>query len=599
MSHLLGKPLTITVDTLSDDSKALEAITQDDEIRGAEALYRERLRPQFHFSARRGWNNDPNGLVYHEGTWHLFFQHNPVGWNWGNMHWSHATSPDLVHWREHGIALRPDTMGPMFSGSGVVDWKNTSGLGRDGRPPLCFFYTAAGDPTVQCLASSTDGGRTLEKFSGNPVLKQITSGNRDPKVIWHEPSHQWVMVLYVEKDKKHLIQFFTSPDLKTWTYRSEVTGFFECPDLFELPIDGDRSKTLWVLTAANSEYMLGTFDGATFSPVSGKLPGHRGKGFYAAQTFSDAPQGRRLQIGWLQAPSPGMPFNQCMSLPLELGLRTTPDGPRLTMVPAAETNALTDAGRPVAGEKVPELVRLEAEFSPGTAREVSITLRGATIVYDCVKQEFVVNGHRAPAPLIDGRQVVTIFLDRTTLELFASSGLVYIPLPFIAQPDDLDLRVAGSGGEESSRSRSGRSHRRGHSEPRVPTTGGRCFQPSSIHRSSHPRRRIRSVRATVQIRWAGWKDRPPLPDESGLVQKWASGAGAGPVRGHLEEEARLSAPSRPRIAVRERKGTSHLLPPSPRARALTSCPGETLSRQAGPCTAIRNSQDARVLDVWF
>ena len=303
--------------------------------------YREPLRGQFHFSSRRGWNNDPNGLVFYDGEYHLFYQHNPYGWGWGNMHWGHAVSSDLVHWQELGDALAPDPLGPMFSGSAVVDWKNTSGFGKPGQPAQVLIYTAAGDPTVQCIAFSTDG-RNYAKFSGNPVVKQITGGNRDPKVIWHEPTQKWVMTLYVEQNRVHTIQFLSSPNLKDWTRMSHTDGFFECPDFFELPVDGDAANRKWVLTAASSEYMVGTFDGTTFTPETPKLPGHRGRGFYAAQTFSDIPSedGRRIQIGWFQTETPGMPFNQSMTIPLELKLTATLEGPRLTWTPVKELASL-------------------------------------------------------------------------------------------------------------------------------------------------------------------------------------------------------------------------------------------------------------------
>ena len=336
-----GRTVTLQVDRLPEDSKALSSIGQSDSILGAEPLYHEALRAQFHFSPKRGWNNDPNGLVFYRGEYHLFFQHNPYGWGWGNMHWGHAASPDLLHWRELGDVLAPDDFGPMFSGSAVVDWNNTSGLGSRGRPAQVLIYTAAGNPAVQCVASSTDG-RTYAKFGGNPVVRQISGGNRDPKVMWHKPSQQWIMVLYVELNQVHTIHFLGSPNLKDWHVLSYTDGFFECPDFFELAVDGDAVKQKWVLTAASSEYRVGAFDGKTFTPETPKLKGHRGQGFYAAQTFSDIPvkDGRRIQIGWLQTETKGMPFNQGMSLPHELRLTQTPEGPRLTFTPVKELESL-------------------------------------------------------------------------------------------------------------------------------------------------------------------------------------------------------------------------------------------------------------------
>lgn len=461
-----GKTLQLQVDSLLSDSKALSSIEQSDTLKGAENLYHEPLRSQFHFSPRHGWTNDPNGLVFYNGEYHLFFQHNPYGVQWGNMHWGHATSRDLMRWQEHGDVLAPDTLGPMFSGSAVVDWKNTSGFGKDGKAPLVLIYTAAGNPTTQCLAYSNDG-RTFTKYEKNPVIPQVTGGNRDPKVFWHETTQKWVQVLYVEKDATHTIHFFTSPNLRDWTLASVAKGdptgkrfLFECPDFFELPVQGAKNQRKWVLTAADSQYALGSFNGTTFTPDQGPLPGQLGRGFYAAQTFSDIPtkDGRRIQIGWMQAESPGMSFNQAMTIPLELGLLATPDGPRMTRTPIRELATLRRQSRylskrvltpetpnPLSG-RTGEHVELEVEFEPGTSQEVTVTVRGATITYDVQKQELVVNGQRAAAPLRNGKQKVHVFCDRTVLEVFASDGLCYVPLPFIPELKNHALTVSVKGG---------------------------------------------------------------------------------------------------------------------------------------------------------
>ena len=465
VSEWQGKPVTLRVDKLPEDSTALSSISQSDTVKDSEQMYRESLRGQFHFSPKRGWNNDPNGMVFYNGEYHLFFQHNPYGWGWGNMHWGHAVSKDLVHWQELGDKLLPDTMGPMFSGSAVVDWNNTSGFGKDGKPPLVLIYTAAGNPTVQAIAYSTDG-RSFTKYSGNPVLQQITGGNRDPKVFWHEETQKWVMVLYVELQGKHTIHFFTSPNLREWTLASITEGIagtaflFECPDFFELPIDGDVTKKKWVLLGANSEYAVGTFDGTHFKPEETKLPGHRGRGFYAPQTFSDIPaqDGRRIQIGWFQTETRGMSFNQSMTVPLELKLVSTTDGPRMTFSPvkeleslrgktlALESMALKPGDRNPLDEFQVELLEIRTEIDPGDANEIVFNIRDSMIIYDAKKQELTVNGQRAPAPLRDGKLRLTIYCDRTGLEVFASDGLCYMPMPFNSKPENRRIFLETRGG---------------------------------------------------------------------------------------------------------------------------------------------------------
>jgi sucrose-6-phosphate hydrolase SacC (GH32 family) len=459
-----AQSLTLRVDKLHEDSKALQSVQQSDSLKDGDNLYREPLRGQFHFSPRRGWNNDPNGCVFYNGEYHLFFQHNPYGWSWGNMHWGHAVSKDLVHWQEIGDQLLPDDMGPMFSGSAVVDWKNTSGLGRDGKPPLVLFYTAAGNPTVQCMAWSTDG-RSFTKYSGNPIVTQVTGGNRDPKVIWHAPTQRWVMTLYVEWQQQHTVHFFTSQNLREWTLASISRGdapgggfLYECPDFFELPVDGDASRTKWALLGANSAYALGSFDGKRFLPDVTRLPGHRGRGFYAAQSFSDVPDGRRILIGWWQTETKGMPFNQSMSLPLELRLTQTDDGPRMTFTPVKELETLRAKSNRLGplrlqpGDPNPlaelqaELAEVRAEFEPGAAKRVVFNIRGTAVEYDTVRQEISAAGLVSPAPLRDGRQRLIIYCDRTGLEIFASDGLCYMPLPMNLRPEDVHLNLEARDG---------------------------------------------------------------------------------------------------------------------------------------------------------
>ena len=241
-------------------------------------LYREPYRPQFHFSPARNWMNDPNGMVFYNGEWHLFYQYNPQGNTWGHMSWGHAVSRDLVHWEHLPLALAEEDGVMIFSGSAVVDWKNTSGFGGEGRPPLVAIYTGHREGRQdQRIAFSNDRGRTWTKFAGNPVLDLKMADFRDPKVGWHEPSSRWIMTVALPAEKK--VHFYASSDLKQWKYVGEfgpagsVDGAWECPDLFPLPIEGGGTK--WVLIVnvnpggpaggSGCQYFVGDFDGARFT----------------------------------------------------------------------------------------------------------------------------------------------------------------------------------------------------------------------------------------------------------------------------------------------------------------------------------------------
>ncbi len=452
-----GKTATLRAARLPAGNRALDLVSQEDRIWAASQLYHEPLRPQLHFSARRGWLNDPNGMVFAEGEYHLYFQHNPYGWHWGNMHWGHAVSHDLVHWEEQPIALYPRQYGDMvFSGSAVVDTDNTSGWKKGADELLVAAFTSTG--RGECIVYSNDRGRTWTEYEDNPVVKHT---GRDPRLLWHAPTRQWVMALYQEDTAnpdpklRQSIVFYTSPDLKKWTYQSKVPNFFECPDLFELPLDGDTANRKWVLTGASSEYMVGSFDGKVFTPETPKLPGHRGNNFYAAQTFTNEPKGRIVQIGWLRAASPAMPFNQAMSLPLELNLVSTPEGPRLTRRPVEELSTLRLAThRAPAGPLIPgslnpfaavnaELLEVVADFTPSPGASLEIEARGLAIRYEAATQQLTVNGHRAPAPSNHGRQTLRLFVDRTCSEIFA--GPSYVPFNFTPKPEARGLSVRASG----------------------------------------------------------------------------------------------------------------------------------------------------------
>ena len=433
VSRFKNKEITISY---KGSEKGLEAIYQADTFAGQDSLYEEKNRPQFHFSPRRGWNNDPNGLVYCEGEYHLFFQHNPYERDWGNMHWGHAVSRDLLHWQELDEALYPDGHGTMFSGSAVIDYDNTAGFNKGKTPAMVAIYTADGsEKQVQCIAYSLDKGRTWTKYSGNPVIDSKEKWNsrdtRDPKVFWYAPGKHWVMVLF-ERDGHSI---YNSENLKDWTYCSHVSGFWECPELFELPVDGNRSNTKWVMYGASGTYMIGTFDGKRFVPESGKHYYATGS-IYAAQTYTGIPEkdGRRIQIGWGRITHPGMPFKSMMLFPTELSLKTTQNGIRLFSQPVREIEQLQtlkvrksdlnalQAIETLQAFKGESCLRIRTTIKLSHATSAGLSLNGQHLLdYDMNNNR--VNGvFYSPDDMTSMEITADILLDKTSIEVFIDGG---------------------------------------------------------------------------------------------------------------------------------------------------------------------------------
>ncbi len=457
VSAFKGKTLTVEA-VLPADAKLASLIVPADAWSDADKLYQEKRRPLFHFTSRVGWLNDPNGLVYANGEWHLFYQHNPFGREWGNMHWGHATSKDLFRWKERGVALYPKKYGDWaFSGSAVVDKVNTSGWGTKEKPPLVLAYTST--DRGECIAYSTDNGRTWTEHDKNPVVKHV---GRDPKLIWHETAKHWVMAVYDEFQGKQWIAFYTSPDLKAWTFASRIEGFFECPDLFNLTVGGKGPRDVssrWVLYAADGKYLLGDFDGKEFKPDSKEKKQLWHGRFYAAQSFDNAPAGkgeiqRRVQIGWAQGVTfPGTSFNQQMTVPVELRLLRTPDGPCLVGVPVQELQSLRDTKEPFAELKeldakgpsilVENLDAFEMICAVGTERPFVLDLRGTKLVYDPTKKTLTCNGVTARVDSQTGNMLLQVLVDRGSVEVFANGGRVAMSIAAI--PAEKNHKVEFSG----------------------------------------------------------------------------------------------------------------------------------------------------------
>ncbi len=393
-------------------------------------LYHEALRPQFHFTARQwtvshpepvehqeGWINDLNGLIYYDGEWHLFAQ------RWATC-WLHAVSKDLIHWKELQPAFWEESLGVgVQSGTCVVDYANTSGLAKDPKHPAMVAFWSRFDNRSQCLCYSLDHGRTWTHYPGNPTFER---GERDPKVFWYSPGKHWVMIMYGD-GAYHILN---SPDLLHWTDQHHpVPNSFECPDFFELPLDGDVSKKKWVLIQGNGNYSVGTFDGHEFKEEGPRHACDIGPNFYATQSWhnTDTGDGRRIQTAWMRfSYFPGMPFSQMVSFPCQLRLVSTPDGPRVYREPIAEVSHLSsgekswkdmELGSSLSLAEDGELFRLRAEVSIPAGSKLTVSYRGVPVTFTSAS---VASGdaHGTTSEV----RTIEMLLDRTSIETFVNGG---------------------------------------------------------------------------------------------------------------------------------------------------------------------------------
>ena len=479
VSAWAGKKLSVVADTLPVGSQALDTLRQSDTLLDAEDLYHESLRPQFHFSPRRGWVGDPNGLVYYRGEYHMFFQNNPYGTKWGNMHWGHAVSKDLLHWQELPVTLYPPKWKDYpFSGSAVVDKDNTAGFKQGPENPIVIIF-----PSTRrgiCLSYSTDGGRTFTEYSENPLSNKFGG---DPRVFWHEATRRWVMITckilkfspeappgspgWLNKNPTTSFEFYSSADLKHWKRHSGLEDCWECPDLFELPVDGDRSRSKWILMPnhtpslyaqgkhATGRYIIGSFDGREFKPESDRLQFNFGNAYGAAQSYNNIPadDGRRINVGCaFNTRMPRMPFSQMMNFPTELTLRITEEGPRLFALPVKEIETLYASTRKM--DSVPltpngtvlpgvdgDLFDISAEFAIGAETErVGFNIRGVPVTFNAKTNQLTCDDRTAPLKPVAGKIKLRFLVDRTSIEIFANAGRVYMPMA--ANPKDEERSIA-------------------------------------------------------------------------------------------------------------------------------------------------------------
>lgn len=431
MRRFMGQTLECTVEPdMEPFHWTADAIDRDD-------VYEEPFRPLYHFTEMNGWHNDPNGLVKVGDTWHMFYQLNPAEPQWGNMHWGHAISTDLFHWTQLETALFPDDLGTMFSGSGIIDTENRAGFGKDA---VLFFYTAAGgsgraegQKFTQCLAYSTDGGMTLTKYEGNPIIPHIIGGNRDPKVIFCEEMNTYLCALYLDGNTYALL---SSDDFLHWTLiqKLDLPGDAECPDFY--PLTADDGVRKWVFSGANAKYLVGDMVNGQFVPTQPVRSMHTGSLGYAAQTYSTLPDGRRINIAWDRVNFPGnAPFCSQMGIPVTHVLRRDEDGYYVHASPVKEAKKLRGSG--FAQEHVVEGIACTVSDAANellltvaaAGEDVTLQMLGFTLVLDRQKMEVRLGEDwRMPVCPVNGRIKLRLFTDTCSLELFSEKYSACFPI---------------------------------------------------------------------------------------------------------------------------------------------------------------------------
>ncbi|MFX1704037.1 glycoside hydrolase family 32 protein [Chitinophaga sp. CC14] len=426
-------------------------------------------RPVYHFTAPKNWLNDPNGLIYIDGVYHLYYQHNPFENKWGHMSWGHATSKDLINWKHLPIAIpeieKKDTTTWIFSGSAVLDEHNSSGFGKNGKAPIVAIYTAdqpKQQKESQFIAFSNDGGLTYTNYGGNPVVDIQKKDFRDPSVIWLEDQHKWLMTVAVPAE--HKVQFYSSENLKNWELLSEFGNqgdtrkIWECPSLTPLYVDGDPAKKKWLLmvssgnqdAATGMQYFTGDFDGKTFTndnkPES-QLFVDYGKTFYAAIPYNHLPDNRQMMTGWLMPfETPTSPWRGQMSIPRDLQLKTTASGIRLFQQPSAAISTylhklpaakkLTLKAQTINSKSL-ELSSskgfntntnwVDAEFTIGTAADFGFKIAEQVVVgYNVQRNELYIRDGKdvqhVSIPPANNKIRLQVLVDKSSVEIFVNDG---------------------------------------------------------------------------------------------------------------------------------------------------------------------------------
>lgn len=485
LSAYKGQHISIDIQGVPENALCWKELKMSDSF---DMTNKEKFRPVYHHTPAYGWMNDPNGMFYKDGVYHLYFQWNPYGSVWGNMHWGHSTSTDLMHWKFEGCAIVPDAWGAIFSGSCVVDHENTAGFGKEA---VVAFYTSAkstpwGDIQMQSMAYSLDNGKTFTKYEGNPILTSSEKDFRDPKVFWYAPGKHWVMILAVGQH----MEIYSSVNLKEWKKESEFGamqgahgGVWECPDLVEIPVEGTREKK-WVLICnlnpggsfggSAAQYFVGSFDGKKFvneSPTQTKWMDW-GKDNYATVTWNNAPDGRCIALGWMSNWQyannvPTRQYRSANTLARDLTLYREGQELYLKSTPSVEVKKARGKKVSIPSFRVSEKHEIVNLFEDNQgAYEVEILIQNAgaskiafcllndkgekvSMYYDLNRKQFVMDRSEsgtvdfskdfpavtvAPAN-VDKELTLRLFVDRSSIEAFGEDGkFVMTNLVFPSQP---------------------------------------------------------------------------------------------------------------------------------------------------------------------
>ena len=419
----------------------------------------EEYRPKIHFTVRNGWNNDPNGLIYYGGKYHMFYQYNPCSGEWGTMHWGHAVSDDLIKWEEKDIALYPDELGAMYSGSAIEDINGVSGIGNGKNAPMLIYYTAAagsatrmsaGKRFTQCLAYSFDG-ETFEKFDGNPIIPHIEGRNRDPKVVYVDEIGKYALALYLADNR---YSFFVSDDLIHFTHLQTlaIPSDWECPDIFPLECEGER---LWVLMGARDYYLVGKFTDKGFVSIGNEKHLSCAGVNYAAQSFSGTGN-RVVRVYWQRTRFPIPRVTQQMGIPVEATLVKENGEYYLKALPVKELEAyrseifsLENAAiiEPVTVQTGESALDIELEAEYDSSRRILLTVFGRRITLDMRKNEIWIEKAHIPLSLNKESAKVRIVIDRCTAEIYADGGRYLMTENFVSDYNLPYLKVNGIEGD--------------------------------------------------------------------------------------------------------------------------------------------------------